>query len=102
MGSGGLGIRRSKCKRFQLVSGQLVLNGGQWMRVGYPVAMASVHLKWMKMASVENRSDNAIGAVAIRRLPLVDFVRFSRGCRDARICRGCRFFLFWFVCSPLC
>lgn len=66
MGCGGLRIRRSKHSCFQLVSGRLVLTGGRWMRVGFPAAVALVHLKRMKMISMEIRSDNALGAVATR------------------------------------
>jgi hypothetical protein len=36
------------------------------MRVGFPAAVALVHLKRMKMISMEIRSDNALGAVATR------------------------------------
>jgi hypothetical protein len=77
MGGEGLGIRRSKHSCFQLVSSRLVLTGERWMRVGFPAAVASVHLKRMKMTSMEIRSDNTLGAVASRRFPLFVLGYFS-------------------------
>ncbi len=102
MGGGGLGIRRSKHNCFQLASGRLVLTGGRWMRVGFLAAVASVHLKRMKMTSMEIRRDNTLGVVASRWFPLVVFGRFSWGCQAAGMYRGCRFSCFFGLLSPLC
>lgn len=37
-----------------------------------------------------------------RQLALTESGYFRRGCREAKACRGCRFFFLIVVCSPLC
>lgn len=64
------------------------------MKVGYPAACGIASLEADEDGTVEFRCDNVLGTMATRRLPLVDFGNFRRGCQYAGMCRGCRFFIF--------